>query len=168
MPEAYLIASTNVDWIKYLQESNIAIARSLTSSLDKQQLQATGLPAFLCTLAELRKQNSDPIKAIRYYSELLKHVMLSFFVTTDENSILEILQTTDLSVIGNEAYVISGTLLQWQQSVVSCTRESVSFDTRLLFDKIYLLLDRNGLSEIFAAWNKRRLQDQTFTLEPKE
>lgn len=168
IPEAYLIASTNVDWIKFLKESNIALTRSLTSSLDKQQLEATGLPAFLCTIQELLKPGYDPIRALRYESHLLKHVMLSFFVTTTAESIYQIMQITDLAIAGHGSAIISGSLKAWQDAVITCAKESTSFETRLLFDKIYILLDRQGLSEIFAAWSKRKLTDQTFVLEPKE
>lgn len=163
-PEACLIASTEVDWTKFLQEADNIIARSPTKSLDKQGTGAFGLAAFLACIGECQKPNTDPVKALRYNSDLLRHVALSFLIHTTKDSIFEIMQVTTLAISG---IVATGNLAQWQSAVITCCSENTLFETRLLFDKIYILIDRIGLGEVWSLHNKRKLTDGTFIMEPK-
>ena len=102
---------------------------------------------------------------------LLKHVSFSAFIGADERDMLEILQlcagmpfvVVETIVRGVQAAVVTGTLSQWQDAVVSGCSKGVPTPVRHCFNKLHGLFTAAGLN-VWRDYTPRSTPDQTFLL----
>ena len=115
----------------------------------------------------------DALTALRGSLDLLKHLQFVFTVYADEETILQIMERTELEVTMTEAVdneriaVVSGNLRQWYAATLTCCQERQPYNLRILFDKFVVFYERLGLAELWSTTRKRTLPDRTFLLEHK-
>jgi hypothetical protein len=100
----------------------------------------------------------------------LKHVSFSAFIGADERDMLEILQLAGLPFVvvetivrGVQAAVVTGTLSQWRDAVVSGCSKGVPTPVRHCFNKLHSLFTAAGLN-VWGDYTPRSAPDQTFLL----
>ena len=102
---------------------------------------------------------------------LLTHVSFSAFIGADERDMLEILQlcaampfvAVETIVRGVQAAVVTGTLSQWKDAVVSGCTKGVPTPVRHCFNKLHGLFTAAGLN-VWRDYTPRSTPDQTFLL----
>jgi hypothetical protein len=102
---------------------------------------------------------------------LLSHVSFSVFVGADDRDMLDILQccagmpfvTVETNIRGVQIAVVTGTLAQWKDAVVSGCRKDVEPPVRHCFNKLYGLFTAAGLN-VWGDFHTRYTPDQTFLL----
>jgi hypothetical protein len=101
---------------------------------------------------------------------LLKHVSFSAFIGADERDMLEILQLAGMPFVvvetivrGVQAAVVTGTLSQWRDAVVSGCSRGVPTPVRHCFNKLHGLFIAVGLN-VWGDYTPRSAPDQTFLL----
>jgi hypothetical protein len=101
---------------------------------------------------------------------LLKHVSFSAFIGADERDMLEILQLAGMPFVVVEtivrsvqAAVVTGTLSQWRDAVVSGCSKGVPTPVRHCFNKLHGLFIASGLN-VWGDYTPRSTPDQTFLL----
>ncbi len=101
---------------------------------------------------------------------LLKHVSFSAFIGADERDMLEILQLSAMPFVvvetiarGVQAAVVTGTLDQWRDAVVSGCSRGVPSPVRCCFNKLHGLFVAAGLN-VWRDYTPQGTPDQTFLL----
>lgn len=116
--------------------------------------------------------DNDPHKLLlnlpRVSMNFLQYTFLINVDISEANATLESLRgrTGAQYVVQDNCILATGPLTVWYDSIVMNLTypNMLTFNTRLILDKIYILLGREGLSSLFTKFNKTTLDDGTFTL----
>lgn len=167
-PKVNLLAATAFDL-----EPLFCGGHSPIRGIDSSGYNLSEFSRYLAALKEFQSQKQEnPIKTIRHPGRLANHLFFSFLVHVDRDAVLDILQLFDFDIIWSNAnkgtvLIMSGTLSRWKTAVTDALHGDRSYDIRVVFDTIYLLFRKMGLSEIWADYSRRSLGDKTFLLEYK-
>lgn len=165
-----MIGKLNIDFPAFLIAANKGLNKSLTRGLDSQGKDTKSIAAYLVMLAEMRQDNVDPNKVLQDAGQLLKHAYYVFQVIVDHETMFDLLELNTLAVHNaeciNSVYlsVVSGTLEDWRTAIINGCSDQATFNIRLLFDKILLMFEKEGLSKLWVNYSKRKLPDDTFRL----
>jgi len=172
IPEVRLVSSPAIDFSGFLPACKHALGYSLTKAADVSSYEMTDTQRFLWYLAAFRDKNVrvGPVLS----SCLLPHLSFSIFVAADERDMPGILQccsgmpflvadTVDSSV---RAAVITGTLAQWRDAVVSGSVGDAEPTVRAGFNKIHSLFKGMNLN-VWSDYTTREASGGTFLLEHK-
>lgn len=171
-PEILPVVVPTVTWEKLIPGCIAALDRSIVASLDSKGIPIGNLASYLGALAELRREGSDPEKAVRDSHQLRRHIWFSFLIgcTSKIKDELSDCQYQGLAVMFAEhkqdhaVVVMSGTVEAWAFSVEDRLRRESPRDVRILFGKIYLWLVQQGLGAMFNK-SKTEVGDGTFYLQ---
>jgi len=166
-PSAVLIAQPAIDFRTFIGLTHKVMGRSPAEASDATRRELSDAEKFLSCLASLR----DAKAGVGLSPHLLAHVSFSAFIGSDDRDMLDILQccaglpfvTAETSVRGMQIAVVTGTLAQWKDAVVSGCRRDVSPPVRHCFNKLYGLFTGVGLN-VWADFSTRTTSDQTFLL----
>jgi hypothetical protein len=167
MPDAVLIQVPSIDFRTFLGLSHKVLGRSPGASSDACRRELSDAERFLSCLAAMRDERAP----VGLSPHLLTHVSFSAFIGADERDMLEILQlcagmpfvVVETVVRGVQAAVVTGTLSQWRDAVVSGCNRSVESSVRHCFNKLYGLFTAAGLN-VWGDYTPRSTPDQTFLL----
>jgi len=167
MPDAVLIQVPSIDFRTFIGLSHKVLGRSPAAPSDACRRQLSDAERFLSCLAAMRDERAP----VGLSPHLLKHVSFSAFIGADERDMLDILQlcagmsfvVVETIVRGVQAAVVTGTLSQWRDAVVSGCGKGVPTPVRHCFNKLHGLFTAAGLN-VWGDYSPRSAPDQTFLL----
>lgn len=168
--DALFIGRLAIDTETFLGASKEVLGRSLSKKLDAQGKDVTSVSGYLALLSALKNPDLDFNLILENPGSLLQHQFYVFLIACSRNTLNELLEETKLSIQSAESNsgimlaVISGTLEDWRSAIINICSEKTSFNLRLLFDKILLLFEQEGLSRLWSQYTKKTLPDKTFKL----
>jgi hypothetical protein len=165
-PDAVLIQVPSIDFRTFIGLSHKVLGRSPAAPSDACRRELSDAERFLSCLAAMRDERAP----VGLSPHLLKHVSFSAFVGADERDMLEILQLAGMPFVvvetivrGVQAAIVTGTLSQWRDAVVSGCSKGVPTPVRHCFNKLYGLFTAAGLN-VWGDYTPRNTPDQTFLL----
>jgi hypothetical protein len=166
-PSAILVSQPSIDFRTFLGLSHQALGRSPAASSDGCRRDLSDAERFLSCLAAMRDERAP----VGLSPHLLRHVSFSAFIAADERDMLEILQycaglpfvAVETIVRGVQAAVVTGTLAQWKDAVISGCSKGVPSPVRHCFNKLHGLFTAAGLN-VWRDYTLRSTPDQTFLL----
>lgn len=165
-PDAVLIQVPSIDFRTFVGLSNKALGRSPCAAADASRRYLSDAERFLSCLAAMRDEKAP----VGLPPHLLKHVSFSAFIGADERDMLEILQVASMPFVvtetiarGVQIAVVTGTLDQWRDAVISGCAKGVPTPVRHCFNKLHGLFTAAGL-KVWPDYSPRPGPDQTYLL----
>jgi hypothetical protein len=166
-PDAVLIQVPSIDFRTFIGLSHKVLGRSPAAPSDACRRELSDAERFLSCLAAMHDEQAP----VGLSPHLLKHVSFSAFIGADERDMLEILQlcagmpfvAVETIVRSVQAAVVTGTLAQWRDAVVSGCGKAASAPVRHCFNKLHGLFTAAGLN-VWRDYTPRSTADQTFLL----
>lgn len=155
-----------IDWHKFVVETNAAILRSPTRTLDSHGMPVGSLQSFVASIGGFISEKNDPHNFVQSCSHALKHLHFTFLCYTVPNLSNDIAINTELvsTLADDRTFLLSGTLLEFKQSIISCLIIESTFDLRLFFNCLYTFFNSIELGMIFQRYRVEMLPDGTFIL----
>lgn len=166
------LAQTQVDWSNLYNITKSELGYSILSNGDAKGVEPSTPLAFTFALASMMDPKAE-VASLYDATGLLRHLSFGFLVVADRNTILESIVETKLNATykaidkEREIAVISGTLAEWREAIINCSRKDKSFGTRYVFNACHLFFERAQLGMIWSLYRKVRHADGTLLLEPK-
>jgi hypothetical protein len=167
--DAVLITTPAIDFSTFLGLSHQALGYSPSSAADASPLPLSDTERFLSCLSALKDQHAP----VTLSPHLLTHVSFSVLVAADERDLLEVLECcagmpfvqTDTLARGIQIAVVTGTLAQWRDAVISGCQAETEVSVRALFNTILARFEQARLK----VWDDcaRKQVGPTFLLEDK-
>ncbi len=169
VPQAVMIGRLKIDTESLLASAKQLLGRSPSRKLDSQGKSTDTTAGYLTILAALKNEETEPNIVLEDPGHLLAHTFYSFLVACDKATMTELGEQTRLAIQRVESRgicfaVVSGTLEQWRTAIINGCSEQAEFNLRLLFDKILILFEGEGLGKLWSKFAKKTLADQTFKL----
>ena len=166
--DAILITTPAVDFTMLIGLSEQMLGYSPARAADASRRPLSDTERFLSCLAAF-KDAKAPVGLSPY---LLSHVLFSVLIAADERDLLDILGycsgmsfvTTDTITRGVQAAIVSGTLGQWRDAVLSGCGPAVEGGVRALFNRIQMRFDGARLN-VWSDCIRPPSNDKTFLLE---
>jgi hypothetical protein len=166
-PDCVLIQMPIIDFQTFIGLSHRLLGRSPAAPSDACRRELSDAERFLSCLATMRDERAP----VGLSPHLLKHVSFSVFIGADEQDMLEILQlcagmpfvVAETIVRGVQAAVVTGTLDQWRDAIVSGCSKGVPSPVRRCFNRLHALFVAAGLN-VWGDYTPRSAPDQTFLL----
>ena len=166
IPTPVLIQSPNVDFATFLTWCREALGMNPAAEMDASPIQRTDAERFLACLAKL--QNSSVLAP-----NLYRHVAFGVLFGAEERDVTEILQLAGLPFVVVETIsqnivlcVLSGTGAAWRDAVRAGCARHVSYNTRIFFNRVMVLLETAGM-RLWEDCHKKTWNDKTLLLEDK-
>jgi len=168
--DAVLIQRPAIDFTTFLGLSHKMLGYSPASAADRNRRKLHDAERFLSCLAALQ----DPDASVGLSPHLLTHVSFSVLLATSERDLLDVLGycagmpfvAADTVARGIQATVITGTLAQWRDAVISGCQPEVQGSVRALFNKILSIFEAANLN-VWVDCTRRQSKDKTLLLEDK-
>jgi hypothetical protein len=170
--EVIPLSTIAFNWIDFLKVCNDLLQSSPTRKLDEHNVQVGPAASLLSTLHYFQGGTAtSPRQAILESGALKDHIYFGFLIHTDKDTMIELLQRTNLKVtsapVKNEPsrvlLVVTGTLLDWHLATLELCQ---SAGTRYIGNQIVVILESIGFAAIWAGYNKRPMTNG-FLLEKK-
>ncbi len=166
--DAVLIQQPAIDFTTFLGLSHQMFGVSPATAADASHKQLSDSERFLSCLAALK----DTKAPVSLPPHLLTHVSFSVLLAANERDMLDVLEycagmpfvAADTLARGVQAAVVTGTLAQWRDAVISGCQPDVEPTVRALFGKILAIFEAARL----CVWNdceRRPHPDGTLLLE---
>lgn len=168
--EVIPLTRQSVNWDDFLKASRIALGRNITSVIDRKKLPLGRSDSFITAMGEMKIAGEDTIQNA---GPVLDHIFYSFMIIADMITMFDLMEQTPLKVYSVEAKngiylaVVSGTLMQWRESILNGCSKTATYEMRLIMDKCMYHLEKDGLSKIWSDYRKTMMKDKTFFLETK-
>jgi hypothetical protein len=173
-PDLIPIVLPSVNWPDFIKSATDALGYAPNRAADSSPRPLTDYAKFLITAASFQDRRVvNALDALRDSNDLLSHLAFVFNVYADQETILQIMERTRLSVTmtpavdGERIAIVSGNLQDWYNATIICCTERQPYNLRILFDKFVLFFEKLGLGELWHSTRKRMLPDRTFLLEQK-
>ena len=167
VPQSTLINAPSVDFGTLINAADQVLGRSVCAGVDSTAKKLSDAERFLSLLAALKDIHSP----VGLPPNLLTHVSFSVLTIASELDMLDILEAcsgmpftqTETTMRGTVLAVISGTLQQWRDAVVSGSQEHQQPNVRLGFNQIQNVFVGAGLG---SCWNnfEQKLLHNGYTL----
>jgi hypothetical protein len=167
------ISIPNVAWQQYLSLTSEWLGHPPSKGVDSCQSKLSDFATYTASLGEFQAgKETDAKRTLRTRGPWLQHTFFSFLVLTSPSVILRVAESTDLNVLstkvdGKRASVISGTLLEWRDTIILLCAADSPKRVRLLFNTIKQAFDQIGLQDVFFEYKLKDAGDGTFLLESK-
>ena len=171
LPEAHLVTTPAVNFYGFLSASVKALGYSPASAADATGRQLSDPEKFLSCLTALRDREArvEPTPNPKF----LPHVSFGVFVVAEEQDMRDMLEccsgmsfvTADTLETRVLAAVITGTLAQWRDAVVTGLVREAAPSVRVGFRKIYNLFFGMNLN-VWSDNDTREAGDGTFFMQP--
>jgi hypothetical protein len=166
-PTAVLITQPAIDFTTLLTVSHKALGYSIAAASDASGKKQHAAAKFISCLSALRDKNA----VVGLTPNLLNHVSFSALILADELDTIDILEcaagmpfvSTETVAANVQLSIVTGTLAQWRDAVVSGTRRGGT--VQVLYCYIMGLFEAHNLNP-WADFNKR-WTGQVFLLEDK-
>lgn len=162
MVEALLITRPKIDFNNLFLATSQALGRSITKEIDSISRELPDGEKLILALDSFSKATNE-----------LFFLHYTFLCYCDKETAYRVREWTKLDVAsqtsldGEIIFFATGSLETWRQAIEACCSEKSDFNLRLLFDKILLIFEKEGLSSVWATKRKRTLRDKTFLIEDK-
>jgi hypothetical protein len=167
-PTIVPIVAPKINWHDFVSTIMAMTGRSPTRILDASGIRVGDDLSFLLALNSF--QDNQGI-----LSHTLSHVSYTFLVEMKLDDYFILLKETSFDCVDTRRskdedliVLISGSLFEWKQAIVTFSDPQRSFWLRYTFNAIYLMLCNSGLSDVFHGIRKTELLDQTLSLEWKK
>ena len=164
--DVMLISKSEVDWDNYLLAAKKVMGRPITRIIESRNIDPINNNAFILTLKELKDEKA---KYQDNPGSILQHCFYTFLAAAKKEILLELFEHSKLGILttpceyGLHIIIMSGNLETWRNTAINCCSELVSFECRLLVNKIILIFEyQEGI--IFSEYKKEGLKDTTFKL----
>lgn len=169
MLHIYIISIPSINWKEFLEYTSQSIKRNPLETMDNKGIKFTKkLPDFLSIMKEIANPKSNPLNNAGF---LLEHLSFIFGVTATKSTIWNIITNTRLAATTTVcsqpefAYaIISGTLMQWQTTILNCCHEDMNSELRIFGDKALDLFESMGLKMFMQTMTRSPLPDGTIKL----
>jgi hypothetical protein len=170
-PEVLLIHRPAIDFGAFLGVAQKVLGYSPGRAADSARREVSDAERFLSCLAALRQQQSPAGLSPRLFT----HVSFSALVLADDQDMLDILAccsgmpfvVADTLARGVQVAVITGSLAQWRDAVVSGATKDTEASVRVCFNKLQGLFTDEHLN-VWTDYRSKQAPDQvTFLLEDK-
>lgn len=158
MVEAILISKPKIDFENLFRISAQALGRHIGRESDPKEL--SEVAKFLACVESFSETARSEL-FLHYVFICYADAPTAFAVR--EQTKLDI--TSTVAIDGNIIFLAAGTLSEWEKAIEICCSEKSNFNTRLLFDKLLLLLEKEGLRKIWFDYRKKMIKDNTFLIE---
>lgn len=176
-PEVILISRVEVDWPTLRKNISVVLNRSPSDFIAQSPVKFTPAAEYLIFAAYLKYEfkNKDPLQILRTLPhEILNFLHYSFLVACDKETYENIRDYTGIiwcpiKVYDNYCILGTGSLFDWWYYITLHLSQSINYsrEYRIFLDKVLLLLEKEGLRELFNDYSKKALPDKTFLLEQK-
>lgn len=180
VPEIVPVSRVMVDW-KLLRKTVFDVTGLQPSSIIAQSpVKFTEVAEYLLFVAYLYLDITDekPYNVLLSLPrECMEYVHYTFLIGCDRDVVEDLREKTrahyTLTDVGKGYCVLgTGSLSIWYDAIIlNLTHPRLalkaSYGTRILFDKLMLFLEKEGLSQLFSNYIKMPLKDKTFMLEGK-
>lgn len=169
MTEAMLIAKSNFDLNNLFRAGSQVLHRLLTKAIDRASPEPGEAVKAISAIQEfaLDYASGTVVENTRNADFELFFLHYTFMCRASEGVCQEIRDRTKLDVCqaeGGDLFLVAGTLAEWKRAVAICCSEKALQHTRLLFDKILLHFEREGVGQVWFDYKKKMLPDKTFLL----
>lgn len=171
VPQSTLITAPSVEFGKLISACEQALGRSVCEGVDNTSKKLTDAERFLSILSAMKDSNSP----VGLPPHLLAHVSFSVLTIAGELDMADILEVcsgmpfcyTGTKARGVVMLVITGTLTQWRDAVVSGSGANQVSSVRMGFNQIHNLFVGHGLGPIWNDYEQKPLNDGYTLLEFK-
>ena len=174
MVEALLVIRPAVDLNTVFRAANQALGRTLTKAIDRSAVPLSDDAKFISALSAFSLyEPTNAVDHIRQSNHELFFLHYTFLCYADADTGFKLREWTKLDTTshfaldGGVVFFASGSLAEWKRASIECCSAKATFNLRLLFDKIILQLEAQGVADIWFEQRKKMLKDQTFLLEDK-
>ena len=165
---------TLVDWKRFVKTIDDVTGRSPTRSLDNSRIAVGDISSFIAAISYFSAELT-PYEMAKYSPVLLKHVYYGFLIELTEKQYLTILKESEIVCTDNylvkgddeNIVLMTGTLFQWKGATITFSNPLYPPKLRSIFNAIYLYLLSQGLKDIFAEYNQKQIDGDTFILVEK-
>lgn len=170
------LLASSVNWAEFIKNVAALVGRSPTSSIDSSKMKLSDYARFIVTLGEFQSgTKQDALEVLRNNDYLLKHLSFGFLISGSSTLIFRVMELTDLDVTTAKGLnktrvaVVSGTILEWKRSIITCLDQRLisNHELRWVFNNCLDYLCQAGLRNIFDCYRRKGLEDKTFLLEYK-
>lgn len=164
--KVYPIAYPNVDWQTFIKVCQSTLGFSPTRGLDRAEINIKTNPeAFLACLA-LDNKPIENLENGRRMNTSFDHFSVSFLIESDCESLLDLSNYTRLKKWTVESKrtmlsVVTGTMTEWYDAIVSCCHPSKEFNIRSMMTQCYHFFESSGFSKIWGDLTTKELKDNT-------
>lgn len=171
LPHAALIQQPAIDFPSFLAACHEMLGYSPSRAADASRTRMSDSERFLSCLAAIRDQEAPT----GVTPSLLAHVSFSVLIAAEERDLIDILSIAgSMPFVASEtvardvfAAVVTGTLGQWRDAVVSGTNLHEDNNVRTCYCKVLLLFESVGLNRVWSDFTKKPGTDRLFYLEDK-
>jgi len=171
MNECIPVTITSIDFDTHLRYARQQLNRSVTSSLDRAGKPITTPSSFLVTLSECVSPTSQDHTAIlRSASGLLRHVSGGFLFSSDQETLLHIIEHASLACnrwSNKTTMIVSGDMQEWITNIQYFSLNSTPRNVRDLFNRAMLCFEAVGFGPLWEGFHKTQQSDKTFVLTEK-
>lgn len=170
------LIAPNIAWVTYIKDTVSLTGHSPARGLDSSNLKLSDYARFLVSIGEFQSGKiQKPLDILRGESSPLKHLFFGFLISGSTSLIFRIMELTDLEVTTARGLnktriaIVTGTLSQWKDAIVSCLNQKLirNFELRWTFNQCLDFLYAAGLRNVFDDYRRKGLEDRTFVLEYK-
>lgn len=166
--QVYPLATTNVDWTTFIRVCQSTLGYSPTRGLDESSMNIDDGCAYLASL----NMDNKPIQTLREgrNSKIFEHISFSFIVVTDSEILLDIVNSSWLSVFSKKGIkdyvlILSGSMKQWYNSIITGCSPFGQYGTRCIMNKCLIYFDKAGFKDVWYKFKREKLNDGTFILK---
>ena len=164
------ITITVVDWNALLVKAKEMLNWSISESIDTYNVKEEFTKLFLALREMQVDEITDPRKGLEEAGSLLRHASCGFLCMVPTYVLNGFREEVDLEINSSEAnealkvFVVSGTMLQWRNSIVNCCSDRVSIGVRQLANGFLAHFDKQGLTAVWHNFTRTTMQDKTTRL----
>lgn len=175
-PEVKLISKPSIDLPQFLHVANQAIGYDPARAIDSTSRSLSDYEKFISAIscfhddANIKRPVSE---VVADSASICSHLNFSMLFAADRETIFKSMERSGLAhtvadnLTGAQLAIVSGTLQQWKTATLECCTQDASYNLRLLYDKVLVIFESNGLKLVWNNIRKKSMKDQTFYLEAK-
>lgn len=167
IPHSVFVAQPAVEFDILLATCNKTLDYKVTTGIDTTARKLSDSERFLSILAAIR----DPEAPAGFPPNLLTHVSFSVLTVSSDDDMMDILEScsgmsftyAETRVRGVLVAVITGTMQQWRDAIVTGTKHQQS-TIRAGFNQLHDLFVQVGLCSIWNDYEQKPQDDGTYVL----
>ena len=154
------LTQQEVDWEAYILHRKDMTGVSPIEGLDAASIDLKNGAAFLSSMEPLE----SPYEAMKN-KQNQRHAFLSFGTNLSHENLSTVSMRSDIAIYENHPFsILSGTLNEWREAVVTFCVKERSITVRYAFNAILIFLERSGFRHVFHEYDKVTITDETFIL----
>lgn len=171
MIEAIIVSRPKIDFQNLFLAASQALGRTISDAIDAHKGSLSDPAKMISAITNFSEGGINAKDHIRGADHELLFLHYTFLCHSDRETFATLREWTKLDLrsqpsFANEfVFFAAGTVAEWKRACLDCCTRKASFNLRLLFDKIVLRLETEGIGDIWFETRKKSMPDQTFLLE---